>query len=197
EAPGTEEPLEAARGNGFVQETVEILLLVTGQTGDTFGPHRLDELLAGQAVELVGVVPEWVEMPDGLAVLGQARRQDAGDLLQRGGEARGVFAAPNRVLAQLVELLQEHSRLEVLHADVAAAREIGPCPLEVPVRAPAVVERAGPIDEIVTIAGDRATFARRQVLGVLDAEAAQVADRPARVSPVLREPGLAGVLDDR
>src|SRR5439155_1560714 len=46
EAPGTEEPLEAARGNGFVQETVEILLLVTGQTGDTFGPHRLDELLA-------------------------------------------------------------------------------------------------------------------------------------------------------
>src|SRR5207249_6743063 len=136
-------------------------------------------------------------MPDGLAVLGQARRQDAGDLLQRGGEARGVFAAPNRVLAQLVELLQEHSRLEVLHAEVAAAREIGPCPLEVPVRAPAVVERASPIDEIVTVAGDSATFARRQVLRVLEAEAPQVADRPALVSPVLREPGLAGVLDDR
>lgn len=79
---------------------------------------------------------------------------------------------------------------------VAAAREVG-ASLEAAVGTSAVVERAGAVDEIVSVAGDSATFARRQVLGVLEAEASEVADRSAFLSLVVREPGLTGVLDDR
>src|SRR5262249_24569924 len=143
------------------------------------------------------VVSERVEMPDSLAVFGQACRLDAGDLLHGGGQPRRVFAAPPGLLAQLVELLQEHDGLEMLHPGVAAAREIGKCSLETTVRASTVVERTGAIDQIVAVTGDGAALARRQVLGVLKAEATQVPDRPAHASLVLREPRLAGVLDDR
>ena len=157
----------------------------------------LMNVVAGQPLELLRVVPERVQVPDRPAVLGQARRLDARDLLQGGGQAIGVLAPPGRVLDQLVELLQEHGRLEVLHAEVAAAREVGPRALEAPVGAAAVVERAGPVQEVVAVAGDGPALAGREVLGVLEAEAAQVADRPALAALVLGQPGLAGVLDDR
>ena len=45
------------------------------------------------------------------------------------------------------------------------------------------------------VAGDGAAFARRQVLRVLEAEAAEVAQRAALPAPVLGQPRLAGVLD--
>jgi hypothetical protein len=85
----------------------------------------------------------------------------------------------------------------MLHPKIAAACEIGTRTLEVPIGASAVVERAGPIQEFVTVAGNGPPLAGRKVLGVLKAETAQVADRSALASLVFGQPGLARVLDDR
>ena len=46
QAPFAEQPREPSRGEGFLEETVEVLLAVSRRTGNPFRAHRPDELLA-------------------------------------------------------------------------------------------------------------------------------------------------------
>ena len=48
---GGKEPPEAARGDGFVEDAVEVLLLVDRAAGNALGAERLQEHIAGQPVE--------------------------------------------------------------------------------------------------------------------------------------------------
>src|SRR5882762_6564737 len=65
---GAEETLESARIDRLVEQTVEILFVIAARTGDAFGVERFEELVAGQPVEMLRVVSEWIEMPDRPAV---------------------------------------------------------------------------------------------------------------------------------
>ena len=61
---GAKETLEPARVDRLVEQTVEILFVITARTRDAFGVERFEELVASQTVEVVCVVSEWIEMPD-------------------------------------------------------------------------------------------------------------------------------------
>ena len=91
--------------------------------GNPLGVQRGDELVPRQAVELLGVVAQGKQMPDGAAAFGQSRRSDAGNLLQVLDQVIGIRAADGGLRDQLVDLLHEHGRLEMLHAIVDAAGE--------------------------------------------------------------------------
>src|SRR5205809_776069 len=82
---------------------------------EAFGVERPNELVAGQPAEMFRVVSEWIEMPDRPAVFRQARRLDAGNLLQMGAQVVRVLTAARGFLHQLVELLHENHSLELLH----------------------------------------------------------------------------------
>src|SRR5439155_10653901 len=104
---GAEETLESARVDRFVEQTIEILFVITARTGDAFGVERFDELVTGQSIELFRVVSEWIEMPDRAAVFRQPRRLDARNLFQVGAQVVRVLASARGFLQQLVKLLQE------------------------------------------------------------------------------------------
>ena len=135
-------------------------------------------------------------MPDGAAGIGQRAGSDAGDLLQLLDQVVGIRAANRGLGDQLVDLLHEHGRLEMLHAIVDAAGEKS-FAVEGRGGAAAVVVGEAAVQQLVAVAGHGAAFARGKVLGVLEAEAAQVAERAALSAAVLGQPRLAGVLDHR
>ena len=88
----------------------------------------------------------------------------------------------------------ENHGLRLRHPVVAAAGEAA-VSLVRPDGAAAVVEGVALVDQLLAHAGDGAAFAGRNVLGFLEAEAAQVAERAALAALVLRQPRLAGILD--
>ena len=133
-------------------------------------------------------------MPHRPAVLRQAHGRYAGDLPEVGAQIVGVGAADFGFLHQLVELLHEKDRLRLGHPVIVAAGET-PIPLVRPDSAAAVVEGVALVDQFLAHARDRAAFAGRNVLGFLEAEAPQVADRAALAALVFRQPRLAGILD--
>ena len=135
-------------------------------------------------------------MPRRAAVLGQAHGRDAGNLAEVGGQVVGVGAADFGLLHQLVELLHEQDRLRLGHPVIVAAGETATALVRAD-SAAAVVEGVALVDQFVAHACDRAAFAGRDVLGFLEAEAAQVAERAALAALVFRQPRLAGILDDR
>ena len=135
-------------------------------------------------------------MPHRPAVLRQAHGRDAGNLAEVGAQVVGVRAADFGFLHQLVELLHEQDRLGLGHAVVVAAGETAVA-LVRPDGAAAVVEGVALVNQFLAHARDRAAFAGRNVLGFLEAEAAQVADRAALAALVFGQPRLAGVLDHR
>src|SRR6266700_3308806 len=63
--------LESARVDRFIEQAVEILFVIAARAGNAFGVECFEELLAGQPVEMLRVVSEWVEMPDRPAVFRQ------------------------------------------------------------------------------------------------------------------------------
>ena len=107
---GAEEAREPARRDRFVQEPVEVLLLVAGRAGNPLGAHRFEERLAGQPLERVRVVPERVQVPDGPTILRQAHRPDAGDLRQRGPSGGRHSRAAGRCPASISRVAAEASR---------------------------------------------------------------------------------------
>ena len=133
-------------------------------------------------------------MPDRPAAVWQAGRSETGDLLQTSAQIVGICLPDLRFLGQFVELLQQHGRLEMLHAEVAAAGKVA-ATLQCSPSTAAVMERITAVDELLAVAGDRAAFTGRKMLGVLEAEATQVGERAAHAAFVFCQPGLARVLD--
>src|SRR6185503_1072235 len=130
------------------------LFVITARTGDAFGAERFKEMVAGQPAEMRRVVSEWIEMPDRPAVFRQPRRLNAGNLTQLAAQVVRVFTTARRFAHQLVELLHEDHRLELLHSVVAAAGEIRLGALKTPRGASDVVERVASVQEFVAVAGD-------------------------------------------
>ncbi len=192
---GAEKALEAARVYCFVEQTVEVLFVIPGAAWNAFGVERSDEFVVAQPVELVCVVAERVEMPDWIAVFGEANCLDARDGFEAFGEMLGVGAADFCFLDELVELLHEDDGLELLHSVIAAAGEIGSGAFEVAKCPAAIVERLATIEEIVAVSGYGAAFAGWEMFGILEAETAEVTKHAAFAALVFGEPRLAGILD--
>lgn len=190
-----EKPFEAARVDCFVEQTVEVLFVISGAAWHAFGVEGSDEFVAAEPVELVGVVAERVEVPDWLAVCWEADCLDARDGFESFSEMLGVGAADFSFLDEFIELLHEDDGLELLHAVVAAAREIRSGAFEVAVGPAAIVERLATIEEIVAVSGYGAAFAGWEMFGILEAETAEVAKHAAFAAFVFGEPRLAGIFD--
>src|SRR5205807_2557784 len=192
---GAKETLEPARVDRLVEQTVEILFVITARTRDALGVERFEELVASQTVEVVCVVSEWIEMPDRGAVLRQTRRLDAGNLFQVAAQVVRVLAPARGFLNQLVELLHADDGLELLHPVIAATGEILLCASKAARGTSHVVEGVAPVQEFIAVAGYGAAFATRDMLGILKAETSQITERAALAAFVFGEPGLAGILD--
>ena len=82
----------------------------------------------------------------------------------------------------------------MLHAKVAATGEAA-FAAEGPRGPPAVMKGVAAVQKLIAIAGHGAAFAGRKVLGVLETEAPQVAQRAALAATVLGQPCLASVFN--
>src|SRR5258707_10720717 len=133
-------------------------------------------------------------MPNRPAVLWQLHWRNTGDPPQVLAQIIGIGATNGGLLPQLVELPHEYHGLGLGHPVVIAAAEKA-LALVRSTSAAAVVIRITPVDQFLAHASDRATFAGRNVLGFLKAEAAHVANRAALAAFVFRQPGLTGILD--
>jgi hypothetical protein len=100
-----EEAFKPARLDRFIEQAIEVLFLVTARAGDPFRTKGVGELVAGQTMKLLRVIPEWIKMPDGPGVFGQTHRLNTRDLLQLGAEVIGVLTAPGSFLDQFFKLL--------------------------------------------------------------------------------------------
>src|SRR5690349_16258655 len=97
--------------------------MIARSAGDSFGAQRAGELVAREAVEVVGVVAERIKVPNRTAVFRQTGWLDAANFFEAGCEIIGVLLATSGFAQQLLELLEKNHRLELLHAIVTAARE--------------------------------------------------------------------------
>jgi hypothetical protein len=134
-------------------------------------------------------------MPDRPAVFRQPRRPNAGNAAQVSAQVVRILTPSRRFLHQLVELLHQDHGLKLLHPVVAAAGEELPFALEAPAGASDVVEGVAAVQKFITVAGDGAAFAGRNMFRVLETETGEISQRAALAAFVLGQPGLAGVFD--
>ena len=121
---GTPETFVTTGGDRFVEQPFVVLFPIDSAAGNSLGRHRPHELIAGQTVEMGGIVAEGIEMPDRPAVVREPHRGDAGNVREVRGEVIGTASTEFGFLDEFIELESEKDCLGLGHPVIVAAGEI-------------------------------------------------------------------------